>query len=613
MLKSEDKKLNLVLCMLLLFGLNCLVCAEAIPELGARALGLGGSFVAVGEGMLASYWNPAGMNRFGGVGVQVNAGTGMDLTGGILNFVEVLEDTAASLDEIQNLEGGGYPSFETVQSFCQLLEGLNGLNDPDKGMLSQTPGGVSVCLGPVTMAVNGFLSVGIDPSVDLNNIGFESFSHAGLPGSSSFSSFLSNSKDSSEIPFSTVEISTEPPSGELLESRGDLIDFIDLLIEEGELDMEEFEGYTSTQIANAIINGAIDEGVPPDEIVEIIDVIEDMGPLVEEILGESGDPSGDNTSNLVVKVLGIVELVLGYSAPCGFLDETFLRGLVFGVNLKYLHARTGYFKIGISTAGSGMPEGGYTIDDIKESEGFGLDVGFLLDRKKGHGMRMGVVLKNIITPKFEVSADAKADGVECYELFPQIRFGFAFWPINFWMITADIDLTKNSTFIPDYYSQMVSLGTEVNIPNADPLFNIALRAGAKWNMAVPGRDINAAIEDNKLIYTAGVGVNFATFSIDLSASFNNNMSFQSSTKLEELLMPLRDYIAVDGVPPGVQLALSVSIRFGKSTKAAARRRRAPYYPRRRIPRYLDYYEDDMDYYEDDMDYYEDDLYYYDDY
>lgn len=566
------------------------VYSEPLPELGARALGMGSSYVAVGEGMLARYWNPASaIQGFNGFGIQVNAGTGLDFTGGILNFTEGIEQAMGSLGAIQESLDGGALNFEAVAAFFTLMEGLNDLNDPNKGILSQTPTGVSVCIGPVTLAANEYFSIGVDPNIDLDNIGFGIFSN------SSFSSFMAPrvktyGKKSSRQPSFSAAADFTP---ELWAAQSDLVTIIDYLIAEGELDPSdypEFEGYTSSDIAHELINGALDdELLSPEEIIDMVDQVTELLPLVDNLLNSSSGSFGDNTSNFTIKALGVMEMSLGYSSPCGFLDGTFLSGLVFGINFKSLQGYTGYYKMGISSATSDLPTG---LDDVVISNRLGLDLGFLLDRKEENHFRIGLLCRNVNTPKFEVSSEAHSDGISYYELYPQMRLGLAFWPFRFWAIAADMDLTRNTTFIKDYYSQMVGLGTEFNVLNRDPFANISIRLGAKYNTATNG-DINEAISNNKLIYTAGVGVNLATVGIDLAATFNNDRVYLDSPVLQEMLGAS---LAMDGIPPGLQVALSVSVKFGTfGAKKAAEAYQPDYggyrdFGRRRSERYSeDYY------------------------
>jgi hypothetical protein len=127
--------------------------------------------------------------------------------------------------------------------------------------------------------------------------------------------------------------------------------------------------------------------------------------------------------------------------------------------------------------------------------------------------RVGLVIRNINSPKFAQPAQALADGESStYVLNRQIRSGLAISPMHFWNIALDLDLTKNNTPVSGFDSRMFGLGTEINVFNRSWL-NIPLRAGLTKNTADSA---------SKWAYTAGFGLNFLHVVLDVGGAVSTD-------------------------------------------------------------------------------------------
>ncbi len=92
-----------------LLALTSILYSEQWQIMGTRAMGMGGAYVAMAKGPIAQYWNPAGLlqssiNNFNGL--EVNAGVGIEATGGILNHVTEITNLSKEIDAIQNSQSG---------------------------------------------------------------------------------------------------------------------------------------------------------------------------------------------------------------------------------------------------------------------------------------------------------------------------------------------------------------------------------------------------------------------------------------------------------------------------------------------------------------------------
>lgn len=145
----------------------------------------------------------------------------------------------------------------------------------------------------------------------------------------------------------------------------------------------------------------------------------------------------------------------------------------------------------------------------------GVDLGLMLDKLQSWRTRIGILARNVNSPSFKQPDAAVAAGEGSnYKVDPQVRAGVALYPLRGffgWLLAADIDLTKNSTLVPGYKSQLFSVGTEVNL-GGRTWFNVAARAGLMKNLA----------EKGETAYTVGLGMNFLHLQFDLAGAISKD-------------------------------------------------------------------------------------------
>ncbi|OGS40030.1 MAG: hypothetical protein A3J82_06995 [Elusimicrobia bacterium RIFOXYA2_FULL_69_6] len=130
--------------------------------LGARAMGMGGTGVAVAEGPVGSYWNPASLGRKESPsGVQVPADMHAELTGQFLEGANDLHDIANYCQTVGINTG-----------LCQqanINAALAKLNDPANGLRADAAAGAHVKIKRLAVFVNNLGYVAGVPQVDLAN------------------------------------------------------------------------------------------------------------------------------------------------------------------------------------------------------------------------------------------------------------------------------------------------------------------------------------------------------------------------------------------------------------------------------------------------------------
>lgn len=120
---------------------------------GARALGMGGAGVALAEGPLASYWNPAALGRpnVNAYGIQIPFGVHAALTGPVYEGAK----------NLQNLKDRG-----TAPTTPEINDALNKIDQPGSGVRFDADFGTDFRAGKLGVFFNGTVDAGAVPQVD---------------------------------------------------------------------------------------------------------------------------------------------------------------------------------------------------------------------------------------------------------------------------------------------------------------------------------------------------------------------------------------------------------------------------------------------------------------
>ncbi|MBW2638044.1 MAG: conjugal transfer protein TraF [Deltaproteobacteria bacterium] len=215
--------------------------------------------------------------------------------------------------------------------------------------------------------------------------------------------------------------------------------------------------------------------------------------------------------------LAYVEVPFAY----GHRFSTKMGTIDVGGALKLMPGYTFEKKIKIDT------ESGNIDDELKDAEesdlGYGVDLGVLYKPQKLPRLSIGLVGKNLNTPEFDTTSGATL------KVEPQVRAGAAYDFLNDKVTVAlDADLTKNETFIEDYYSQFIGGGIAYR-----PVNWFSLRGGAMRNLQE---------SNDGTILTAGLGFGLKYLQLDISGQYSteegeyNGDSFPRCSRVEIALV-----------------------------------------------------------------------------
>lgn len=513
------------------------VFADVFHILGPRATGMGGAFVAMAEGPIAQYWNPAGLAQEATAskwGIQLPVGARGEFTGGILKDANKLGDLADKFKRIQAAQTSGTAGAMDADEIAAFYEGvaaIQGMNEPGKGVLASIEGGANIKVGGWAVSVNNYTSAGASPFVDTKNIGLGAsgsligvnFGNSATYCGGSCTGAPANSTNQQSA--ATIQASLSSQFSALDSLSGGAL---------------TAAGINSGNIGNVIVNMAVQNGASVQQIADAAAAISANASAAAPIINNAaaGNPYTNNTSNLTVRGGSFTELALSHGRKLPVVP-----GLKVGANIKLIKGDIGYARFDVLNKESGSTDAfDDFLDDSKSSVQPALDLGVLWHLKDVVPVlpfkpRVGIVARNINNPKFSQPDLAKRNGeASKYSLNGQMRGGVAISPLNWWHISMDADLTNNNTPVEGFQSRMIALGTEINVVNKSWL-NLPLRCGITKNIST---------SDSKPALTAGFGLNFLHFIFDVGASVSTER-----TKVEDN----------DEVPSNASVAAQLSFMF----------------------------------------------------
>jgi hypothetical protein len=491
--------------------------AQSFKILGTRPLGMGGAHVAVAEGTVAQYWNPAGLAVRKGFDLEFPLGAGAEFTKGLLKEADDLSTLSTKIDAIQ-AKSSASPDALTLQQykdFMNVLVQVNDLNKDGLGLVAEIQGGADLRVGRFAVSYNNFTEVGVDPYVDTKNMGLS----GGTFGSGIQAAYDFDSNGMNEA--------TALPSGVSEADEDALESVITSFSAQVNLQLPASAG----AIANELIQQASAGGQSASEIVSAIHQIQEQYAQVQSFLPSGLSPFTANQTSLSLQGASVGELAMGYG-------WNLTKRLSVGANLKMMQAKVGYARVNVMDEDTEL---GDLQDDYKknlaDSTAFGADVGVLYDLKDTRWKsRLGVTARNVNSPKFDQPQAAKDDGIAEYKVKPQLRAGLAWHPFNWMVVAGDVDLSENETSLPGYKSRLVGGGMEINVFNRSWL-NLALRGGAMKNIAE---------SESALAYTAGLGLNILHLNVDLGGAMSSKtVDVEDGGK----------------IPASARVAVNVGLRF----------------------------------------------------
>lgn len=508
------------LLIMLLCAAPAMVSAEQWQVLGTRPMGMGGAFVAVAQGPIAQYWNPAGLVKSSAnvSGMDIPVGVGLEMTGGIMKNASEIGNLASQYSAIKTAQTNGTAvNAQDAAAFVKTLSLLGDMKKPGKGALVEVAGGANFKFSKVSLSVNNFTALGANPFVDTTNVG--------LGAGTGVSGVNMGTADATTVPADTA---TRDTIATTINTLGGFSTLSTLICGNGACLTTQNSNITdATTLANAFYNQAVSGGLTTTQIAEAAATMAEYAPGAAPIItvAASGDNYTKNGSNLALAAASFTEIAGGYAWNA----DKWLTGLSIGGNIKMINGRlasnTFQFMNNANT-GDAFKD---MMQNSKSSWAPAADLGVLWNVRGKYpkaplSPRVGLVIRNINSPKFD-----RPDAIGgSYKLERQTRLGFALNPARFWTLALDMDLAKNKTEVAGFDSRQLALGTEINIFNRKA-FNIPLRAGMIKNMAE---------KDSKMAYTLGTGVNLLFMHFDVSGVVSSER-----TKLDDKDIPTKVGVA----------------------------------------------------------------------
>lgn len=202
----------------------------------------------------------------------------------------------------------------------------------------------------------------------------------------------------------------------------------------------------------------------------------------------------NNLSTVSAKGLVLTEVPVSY-AKAFSLDQ---GELSVGGSLKFMNGTTYTQTLAVDSKNTNSDT---LKENKKESSTVGLDVGLLFKPAQLTNLQIGLVAKNLNSPKFD-TADGNSIKVE-----PQLRTGVLYKVNEDLDMASDLDLIANKTLINGFDTQMFGGGLDYH-----PVSWFALRGGLMQNLAN---------SNDGLVYTAGLALGFQKFQLDISGQMSS--------------------------------------------------------------------------------------------
>ncbi len=471
--------------------------AQTFKILGTRATGMGGAGVAAAEGGMAQYWNPAGLALQKGFDVQAPVSAGAEFTKNLLEKANGLSALSTQINAIQSKTSSGADGLTLgdYQTFLDALNKVNGLNQKGLGLLADAEGGGNVRIGRFAFSVNNFTEFGADPYVDTVNMG--------LAGGSFGAGVQAVVNGGGPVGgHGSVDATQQAQLAGIISQMTSSVG----IVLPG--------GATAAQVANELIFQADPGGTNPAATQSAINQIQQLYNQAAAFLPSGVNPFAANQTSLTLRGASVTEASMGMGGGLPFVEDgSAWSRLSLGANAKYLQAQVGYATVNVLDKDAKMSDLEKDFrNNLKTSSAVGLDLGLLYDlQDTGIHSRFGLTARNVNRPRFDQPQAASDAGADAYRLDPQVRAGWSWKPLGWFLVAADVDVTDNNTSLPGYKSRMAGGGAEVNVFNRSWL-NLALRGGLMKNVAE---------SSSPLAYTAGLGLNLFHVHLDVGGAVSS--------------------------------------------------------------------------------------------
>ena len=198
--------------------------------------------------------------------------------------------------------------------------------------------------------------------------------------------------------------------------------------------------------------------------------------------------------------LTLLEVPISYGLPLDM--PTGKLGL--GASLKYMKGTTYNARIGVDTGSGNIDD---QLNNVEKADSaLGVDLGVLFTPAAFNRLTLGVVGKNLNSPRFETVIAG-----ENFKLAPQFRAGLDVALNTQLNLALDLDLTSNKTFVTDLDTRYLGGGF-----NFHPASWFSLRLGAMKNLDS---------SDEGTVMTGGLGFGLKWFQLDIAAQVSNKKGY----------------------------------------------------------------------------------------
>ena len=496
---------------LIFFIITQFVYADKWQTVGARAMGMGGTGVAVATGFAQQYYNPAllatqednatTIQQYNN-NVSLDFNMEIETTEQVLTSIDMLSKTTNNFKNISNaINNNGNINSEDFDSVFKTLSVLKELNKKNSGATVDANVGITTKLKKLSVSVRSYMYSGITPIIDTRNISLMSD-----PSNPSGSKKITGLKYTTNI--------TDESYKKYVERLIALFNKYGLTQEH----IYKYTGYNQTpeQLANAIIKMVMGEGTT--KVEEMTKIIEKELPNEMDIISQDNTGNyADNESQAIVDAGVFTEVAIGYG-------HEIYNGIQVGGNLKFIEGQMAETGIMILSDNDKIED---TLTDAlkqrKSSNQIAVDLGLLFNISKFmekdilFNPIVGITARNINSPSFKrpsKPSNSKYSKLNWnssnYDLDRQIGAGAAISPIENLTVALDIDILKNKTMSDDFNSQDLGFGLEYILFNKKS-FSLPLRAGLSKNVS----NSKTALE-----YTAGLGIYTFGFCLEFAGGIS---------------------------------------------------------------------------------------------
>lgn len=460
--------------------------ADEWVVVGPDALGQGGAGVASAKGPGSVYWNPAlpGLGEsdvfdLGAFGLGIDATATLSAEGDILRRSDQVFDffTTNSFSTLQTTlntfaTSSTAASVTNVQTAIQLVNLINGLNQPGEGFYLSAGGSAELRLGWLTFFYHDRLYAGAAP--------FVNFAGAATSAITSGSNATLFDTDGAGADTGLIPIGGVPATagGTALSTA--------------------LSGTGLFTVAEANALASVAETAPGVNLSDpsVVTAITQVGAATAGAVGGTGG-LGSNGSGFDVKALNTQEVGIGISVPV--IDNTLALGAAF----KEIVGQTSWTQVSaVSNDGSDVAD--EVRDGLQKNRATtsrpSLDLG--LAWAPTEDLRLGIVGKDVFGASFDLKG--RSDDIT---IDPQCRAGVSWRPLGFLTLSGDADVTENSSdLLPGFESRLVGGGLALDIP----ILPLVLRGGLQKNVAA---------STAKPAYTAGLDIVVWKFKLGVGASY----------------------------------------------------------------------------------------------